>query len=206
MSTIETISEGGEGGKVIVPGDLSSELLRRVTLPVTSKKFMPTSGENMSYDEVKLLEWWIMEGADYEGYIGDFKITTSVQNSLLRLYGLDMTPRPWLEKKQVAFVSDEIKKNLEEVGWTMSQLSSSQGWLEVEMDGDNITDAQLESLLVAKEQITWLQVKNIGLTDAQLSIIGGLTHLTRLRIQYNPITDQGIQHLLNLDRLESLNL
>jgi len=199
-------SEGGEGGKVIKSGDLSSELLRRVTLPVTSKKFMPTSGEHMTYDEVKILEWWIMEGASYDGLLTDLTITPSVQSSLLRLFGLDMTPRPWLEKMHVDMITQETKDKLTAQGWKVEQLAATKGWLEVSMNGESISDEQLSVLAVAKDQITWLELENVGLTDAQLQQIGELHHLTRLRLQYNDITDEGIYHLANLNRLESLNL
>lgn len=206
MAHVETISEGGQGGKIIASGDLSSELLRRVTLPVTSKKFMPTSGEHMTYDEVKILEWWIMEGASYDGYITDMTVTPSVQTSLKRLFGLDMTPRPWLEKMKVPVMADEILAEISGQGWKVQQLAANQGWVEVSIETDKVSDAQLQSLLKARDQITWLELKGVGLEDEQLAIISDLHHLTRLRLQHNDITDQGVQQLQGLNRLESLNL
>jgi len=89
MSTPELLSQGGDHGVVIAAGDLSSELFSRVTLPVSSSKFMPSSGLPMSYHEVKLLEWWIYNGADFTSSVSDLEMTPSVLSTLTSHYHLD---------------------------------------------------------------------------------------------------------------------
>jgi uncharacterized membrane protein len=58
--------EGGEDGAVIAPGNpLGSELYRRVILPPTAKGAMPSKQKKppLTAHELRLIEWWISEGA-----------------------------------------------------------------------------------------------------------------------------------------------
>jgi len=93
MASVEALTKGGEGGVVIVPGDIRSELLKRVTMPVSSSKFMPTSGTMMTYHEVKLLEWWIAQGADYTAKANEINTPSDITKTVKDLYGLDLTSR-----------------------------------------------------------------------------------------------------------------
>jgi len=207
MASIEAITKGGDGGPVIVGGDISSELLRRVTLPVSSAKFMPTSGMGLTYHEIKILEWWIAEGAEYDVLIKDIPLSPSVQSTLLGTYGLDMTPRPWIEKKAVAFLDSLTFEEMRSTGLKVNQLAQNNGWIEVSLPyGEKVEQVQLESLSKAAQQITWLNLSNSGLTDQHMSYIGALPHLTRLRVHGNDITTSGVTSLSNLKHLESLNI
>ena len=70
----------------------------------------------------------------------------------------------------------------------------------------NVSKSQIELLLRAKEQITWLNLSNKNITNDMLKTIGQLDNLTRLKLNNNPITDLGISYLTNLNHLEILNL
>ena len=46
LTSFSSLMEGGESGKIIIPGDISSsDLYRRITLPTNHKDFMPTDGK-----------------------------------------------------------------------------------------------------------------------------------------------------------------
>ncbi|MEM9479733.1 MAG: c-type cytochrome domain-containing protein [Verrucomicrobiota bacterium] len=64
MHTYEDLLKEGDGGiPGVTPGDIDeSETHFRVTLDPDDEEFMPTKGEPLSADEVKILEWWITEG------------------------------------------------------------------------------------------------------------------------------------------------
>lgn len=62
----EFIFEGGENGPVIQPGNASgSEMIRRIKLPRSHKDAMPGKGKALSSEEIKLLEFWIDNGAPW---------------------------------------------------------------------------------------------------------------------------------------------
>jgi mono/diheme cytochrome c family protein/uncharacterized membrane protein len=62
----EFVMEGGKSGAVIVPGQPEkSELYRRVTLPATHKKVMPSKGKHLSDKEIAVLGHWIKQGAPW---------------------------------------------------------------------------------------------------------------------------------------------
>lgn len=62
----EFIFAGGEGGKVIIPGNASSsELYRRITLPVDHKEAMPSKGKSLTKAEIDIIEFWINQGTPW---------------------------------------------------------------------------------------------------------------------------------------------
>jgi uncharacterized membrane protein len=62
----ELVMRGGKSGKVIEPGHPEkSELIRRLLLPRTDKKSMPTNGKALSRQEIATLEFWIKLGAPW---------------------------------------------------------------------------------------------------------------------------------------------
>lgn len=66
LDTKEMAFKGGKHGAVIVPGRPGeSELIRRVKLPRNHKEAMPEKGEGLSAAQVKLLEFWIEQGAPW---------------------------------------------------------------------------------------------------------------------------------------------
>lgn len=207
LSSAESLARGGDSGPTVVSGEIQSELLRRVTLPPSSSKFMPTSGTALTYHEVKLLEWWILEGASFVDYIPDLQATESVKSTLFSLYNLDITPRPWIEKTKVASLDSLTLVEMRSTGLQVNQLSQSNGWIEVGLAfGEKIKEEQLESLAKASEQITWLEFKNAGLSDEDLKYLQPLKNLTRVRLQGNNISSLGVATFSNFKHLESLNL
>lgn len=62
----EFIFEGGEHGKVIVPGNAAnSEMIRRIKLPRNDKESMPTKGKGLTKNEIAIIEFWIQQGAPW---------------------------------------------------------------------------------------------------------------------------------------------
>ncbi len=207
LASIEGIQEGGDGGPVVKGGDYTSELLRRVTLPTTSSKFMPTTGMPLTYHEIKILEWWISGGAKFEAQASDLELNESIQATLLARHRLDLTPKSWIEKTIVPNIDSSLLSALRTINWRVNLLAQNNGWIEVLAPRDSsVTSDMITKLPEAREQITWLELKNAGVTDDFMHIINSLDHLTRLQLQYNNITADGIEALTGLRHLESLNL
>ncbi|MDN5203692.1 c-type cytochrome domain-containing protein [Fulvivirgaceae bacterium BMA10] len=207
MTTIEGLNEGGDNGEVIVGGkSYESELFLRTTLPQGNRKFMPPKGEPMTYSELRILEWWLDNGAHAKGKLSDLEIPDKIQTILLSDYQIDTKPKPYFDIVQVSPVSENEMNELIQAGFSVSPLSDGHHLLQVRFDGEEIKSKQIEALLLAKEQITWLELANKSLSDEMLMVVGKLTNLTRLKLSNNPITNAGITYLEELEHLEVLNL
>ncbi len=69
-----------------------------------------------------------------------------------------------------------------------------------------LTDDDVAALREIGPQLRILNLRNAGVTDAQLASLRDFENLTQLRLELNPITDAGLGALSGLRRLESLNL
>jgi len=70
LDSPERILEGGDLGKVVVPGEPdNSPLVVRVALPDDDLDFMPIEGDPLTEKQIEILRQWIEEGADF----GDWK-------------------------------------------------------------------------------------------------------------------------------------
>lgn len=204
MASPEKMSAGGDHGAVFVSGNASeSELFRRVTLLPSHAKYMPLKGEPMTFQEIKLLEWWLEEGASFEERVAEKEIPKSIAAILLNAYDLDVSERPYYEKVKVAAAAEQAIKKIEAAGFKVAPLAAGSNLLEVSFQQ---TNPDLSVLLEAKEQITWLNLANTALEDAQLANISQLVNLTRLRLENNPIGDEGVAYLEALQHLATLNL
>ncbi len=65
MDTYELLMRGGSDGPALVPGHAAtSEILRRVRLPVSDDDYMPSNGEKpLTAQEMDMVERWIAAGA-----------------------------------------------------------------------------------------------------------------------------------------------
>ncbi len=207
VTTVEDIMNGGDYGDVLAAGSpLESELFRRITLPQSSKKFMPPKGDPLTYSELKLLEWWIMNGAVFENRLLEDEVPAQIHALLLRDYGIDTHPKPYYEAVTVSSLSEEVINGIAQAGFTVRPLAEENHFLGITSNLSSIKLEQLKMLSAAKEQITWLDLSNQDITDEMLATIGQFTNLTRLRLENNPISDRGIENLDGLAHLESLNL
>lgn len=209
MSSYSLLEEGGEHGSVIEPeAPLSSEIVRRVTIDPSSVKYMPTKGTPLTFTEISLLSWWIEIGADSSQRLTEVEVPESIKALLLRDYKLDTRPRPYVEIANTKPLAASAKNTLEEAGFSVQMLAANSNFVEIgpKVVRSEISSEQVQGLLEAKDQITWVNFGEAGLTDADLEVLGQLPQLTRLRLEKNKITDAGVAHLKGLTHLESLNL
>ena len=210
MHTTELLAKGGDGGPVLVNGkSIDSELFKRITKDPTSRKFMPTGGKtHLGFEEVKLIGWWINEGADFDKSISDVTIPKDIKRILEDNLGVSLVKKSFVETATIEPVAATVMESLSTIGFTGAPLASGNNFLDIRFNklGATPTKMDLEKLLDAKEQVTWLNLSNQKITDEMLDVIVQLPNLTRLQLQQNPITDQGIAKLDQLTKLETLNL
>lgn len=207
MTTWDALTAGGENGKII-DGELwNSEVFKRVTLPQSSKKFMPPKGVPLSYTETLLLKWWIAQGAHPESSVMELEVSNEVQQILIREYELDTRPRSFVERIQVSKIAEEAIVNLEAKGWKIDLLGEKTNFIQVSKARlEKQIPLKITDLLTVKEQLTWLNLANMDIIDADLETLSQFPNLSRLRLENNSITDEGLKHLTGLANLESLNL
>lgn len=209
MATVESLQAGGDGGPVLVAQHPEqSELFHRVTMNPKAKEFMPPKGTPLSYREIQLLEWWIASGASFEQTVAEVEVPERVKAFVLEQYGLDTKGKPFTEKMQVAPLAADVLTQLEQAGFKVEPVAENNNFLAVRYTNKSTspTETVLNYLLQAKEQIAYLDLSGLQLTDESLISVGQLPNLVHLKLEQTPITDIGIQHLEHLKNLELLNL
>jgi len=213
LDSEEGIRKGGKSGPVIAAGDWEeSELVRRVTLPPTSTKFMPAKNlPPLNNLEINVLKWWIANGADYQKKVAATKPDDKTKYLLTVYLGLDTDAKPVVKLPEVPAASAETLKKLKEAGIMARPLSQETHLLDVSIPGARNMSAeqrreQLKQLLLVKEQVYWLNLSDGGLVSEDVKILSQLPRLNRLHLQKNDIRDDGIGYLRELKGLEYLNL
>ncbi len=207
MGSVETFLEGGDGGPILASGNsIESELFRRITLPQRNIKFMPPTGDALTYDEIKTVEWWIDQGGSFEDRVSAVEVTENIKPVLLRRYGLDTEPKPWYEMVSIPPLDSLELVALQEHGFTVKSLGAENPLLDVKYSGNSLTQEQLGQLEKAKDHITWLSLAGTNVEDNWLAVVGNFSNLTRLQLEKTSISDKGVAHLSALEHLEALNL
>ncbi len=209
LASPEAMLAGGDNGDVIVAGNShDSEIFKRITLRPDSKKFMPPGGKTpLSYNEVKLIEWWLDSGADFENSVIDTGVDPEMKFVLAQLYGLDTDPKSYVERAFVEATEPENLSSLVDAGFYAQPIAANNNFIEVKKKRTtDIDKSSLKLMDKVKQQVTWLHVGGASLTDQDLTFLEGMGNLTRLHLENNPITEEGLKVIEGLPYLESLNL
>ena len=205
LDSYESLTKGGENGPVILAGDAAkSDLIRRVTLLESHKEFMPAEGkEPLSPEEVEWISWWIEQGnADPN------LLLTQSAPELIAWAEPRLSIRQASTSTTTSIDTAQIG-NLRRMGFRVRVLSQETGALDVvlpEEVAQGKASEFLKALAPIKEQIHWLSLAQTGLQDSDLNRVAEFTNLRRLRIENNPLTNQGLTSLSKLSKLEVLNL
>ncbi len=210
LTNYEKLMEGGDGNASVSPGKpLSSELFRRITLPVSHQKFMPLKEEPLAFTEVNLIAWWIEEGAKVDARLSQSEIPDHLSELLMRDHKIDVTPKPYYEQASAPELNEEKNQLIQSLSaFNIRKLSAKNNFLDVSVSQDvkKLTSEEVGQLLQLKDNITWLDLKDKLGDPGDLDKISQLSHLTRLNLAGNPISDDHIETLNDLKYLESLNL
>lgn len=207
MSSPDSLLLGSQGDPIIVGGNAEdSELFRRITLPQRNIKFMPPTQNPLTYDEVKVVEWWINTGGSIDANVSAVDVSENMKPVLLRRYALDVEPKPWYETVQLARLDSTRIAELRQNGFTVKELGATNPLLDVSYSGSDLTKAQLQKLEAVKEHITWLSLAETNVKDDWLGIVSNFPNLTRLELEKTVISDKGVALLPKLEHLEVLNL
>jgi len=207
ISTAEAMLAGGDDGLFVSAGDThESGLFKRVTLNPSSKKYMPPSGSPMSYNEIKLIEWWITEGASVEDRIGGKEIPDDISYILWQEFKIDTKPKEFYDQISVATLDEEVLNTLNSSGFIATKISTQHELLEVRMEGIEPTSSKLSELSKVKDHVIWLDLSGQNIEADEWKHLSQLKNLSMLKLNNSSIRDLDLTFMEDLGNLEILNL
>lgn len=205
MTTADGIKKGGDSGHFLKARDISQSLfLQRAKLPLDNKEHMPPRGKNqLTEDELSLLEWWIEEGATFSQPLDSIKqpnaVKTIIEKMNLRPKGVFALDIPAANPSKIKALNDK--------GVRIWSLAKDSPLLQVDLSNDeNISSKTIASLGNFSKQIIDLDLGHSSVDDHALKKVSNLEHLSRLYLQGTKITNAGLKQLSDLKYLEYLNL
>lgn len=209
MDEAHFLFPGGDGGPIITAGNaMKSSWYKRVTLPRDNVKSMPPQGQPWDFADIELLKYWIDEGADTLFVFDPAGTPDHIKELLKRDYGLDLRPRLFVETTTAPAASPQKLDELSEMNWSVSPLTTSGSALELKpAPGRELAPDALPRLAeIAPEQVVYLSLDNLPLTDADLAVLTKFPNLNRLRLNGTQVGLATVERLAKLPHLESLNL
>lgn len=212
LDTPELIAKGGKSGVPIIKAGNSdeSELISRLHLPLNDDMHMPPKkGSELSDAQIEILEWWINEGAIYEG-----KVKSLTQDKTIKhlLEGLESSQ---LVKKTSSIYPNidpgpfklEAIPPLKEVRAVVLPLGQNSNLLGINfVNVEKVSLEIMELLMPLKEHIVWLKLSESSFNDSLVSYLLEMPYLSKLFLDHTAITDQGLEQLVHLDHLYFLNI
>jgi mono/diheme cytochrome c family protein len=202
-------AKGGKHGVAFVAGQPDkSLLLQRALLPLHAEAHMPPAGKAQLTDkEIRLLEWWIQNGASFDKTIADTPQPDDVAAILAVSAGGGVPENPvW--QIQVAPVSDEAMQAVKNLRVSVMRKTTDQPWLNVSLTGvEAITPSIMDALGKIGKNVVELDATNTPITDSDLKQLAPkMPHLTRLQLSKTAVSDTGVVALSTLQYLEFVNL
>lgn len=206
LDTFAALSQGGEGGKVIVPGKADeSELIRRIMLSPSHKDAMPPAGKlPLTPAEGQLLLWWVGSGADDSTTILAANPPSLIQSILTEL-GVS-SESPALARK-VARPDPHVLDALRDT-FRVQFLYSGNGLMQVQarFDQQGSQPLSLEPLAAIADQLVRLDLSGARISGRQIGDLSKLRNLQRLNLAKTATDDASLQKVGDLPYLEVLNL
>ncbi|MGB5556069.1 MAG: c-type cytochrome domain-containing protein [Flavobacteriaceae bacterium] len=227
MTSLQELLKGGEVGNTVIPGNSeSSELIRRLHLPLEDEEHMPPDGKKpLEENEIRILERWIALGASDTLRLNHLENTEPLVALVRGLMEPNMLER-W---KALPMVADSTIQNLTSDYLTINRVANTTDALSVsaylppvydphsllalesvarnivELDLSGLPIGQEEMGLVAKcKNLEWLELDRTPITDVEIDSLQSLSNLTLLKIYNTTISDQSLatfKKLKNLNRL-----
>lgn len=197
LETNEGLLNGGDDGKVVVPGKAAeSKLFKAIVASKTDENRMPPEGERLAKSVTDKFQAWIDEGAKWPQGVVIKAPAKDAPKVEVDDPGLPISPA---EKAAV--------ETLEKAGVFVMRLAQNTNLLRVDFThrGKEVKD---DELLLLKEMpnLVELNLGGMNINDASLVHVKPLKNLLRLQLHKTKITDSGLANLDGMAKLISLNL
>jgi mono/diheme cytochrome c family protein len=206
LTDARSILKGGKTGELLVPGKPEeSLLLKRVHLPVEDKKHMPPKGKTqLTQDEIRLVELWIKNKADFKK-----KVIELPANDSLRVLASTLFESTENAEEIFQFVAadENTVQQLNTDYRVISPLATESPALTVNFyNPAAYTSKSLEELGDIKLQIVSLELNKMPIKDTDLKSISKFENLRKLNLNFTQVTGKGLNELASLPYLKSLSL
>jgi uncharacterized membrane protein/mono/diheme cytochrome c family protein len=211
LGTYEGVLAGGQSGPVVVAGDAgSSELLRRVRLPLEDKAHMPPKGKTpLTDDEMAVLAWWIEAGAPRSGTLKARNAPVEVRVAFSRtLPEGERRAVEELQNRQASEYEATLKGLRASVPGSLRAILPGERDLEytAAIAGTTFGDAELQKLGSVGGDLLRLDLSRTGITDAGLKALAKMPKLEHLDLRGTAVGDEGVRALASLSNLQTLSL
>ncbi|HEV2482418.1 MAG TPA: DUF2231 domain-containing protein [Puia sp.] len=212
----DNMLKGGKDGAILTPG--ASLLMKRILLPLDDDHHMaPKEKPQLTTAEVKLLKWWIANGASFDKQVAQIPQSGDIQTVLAAFH--DGTAGPTSAGNAPSNVADsdmpgtpvkpapaEVVKRLAAAGALVLPISTGSNYLTVSFPNDTIGRDALAALPLIREQLVELKCSDLPVGDEIINIAAASPHLVRLWLDHTRITGKPLGQLDTLAELRYLNL
>lgn len=201
--------KGGDGGTVLVATDLEkSALYARLILPEGHKERMPPKGRKpITAEQIKLIGWWVKEGADFGKKSSDLAQTAEIKEILGKLEKGSEPTSPFEELPEAKKLPADFVQQLQAKGIKVLPIASNSEYVTINaINYPEFKDQDLKDLLKIKDNIVQLKLGNTAVTDQGLKMMSEFPNLMKLHLENTKITDLGLTHLNGHPALSYINL
>lgn len=205
LDSAATLVASAHYDEVVIPGDPKSSLLYElISLPPDDHDFMPKQGEPLSAWQIETIRTWIEHGATFEG---------------LELDAEDLALRPVEPVEEGVNASAPPSADVQvELGEAVAAVRSRGGFASLvasdvpelivnySIVSPPLTEQDIAVLMPVADRVVELNVGGVGVTDALVPQIAGLSGLKRLNMSRSQISNAALVPLAGLSELEVLNL
>ena len=204
METEELLLKGGKNGKLWDSTEADfGLLLKRIHLPLETKKHMPPQGKpQLSDDELKILNAWIKSGADFKSRVKDLPEDSELSMIAVKIFST-------IETDEYDFAAaDESKiQSLNNNYRTVYPLAKGSPALGAEFfSPSQFSSEALKDLLALKSQLVSLNLNKMPLKDEDVKTISEFKELRKLNLSFTGIQGSSLSQLNKLKQLKQLSL
>lgn len=211
LHTQEGITKGGEDGVVLLPSKMAeSELYARLILPEGDKKRMPPKGRRpITPDQIKLIGWWIAEGASFDKKVSQVNQSSEIKALLAKLeQGTTHTDQSeYADLPEAKVLPEDIIKKIQAKGIKVIPVSADSRYVSINaINYPEFSDNDMEELLLLKDNIIQLKLAKTVISDAAMENIAKIPYLKKLHIEHSKVSDEGLRQLKGAESLRYINL
>jgi hypothetical protein len=204
LTSLQAATKGGEHGPLWTADHAErSMLLTRIMLPENHKDHMPPSGKaQLSILEAQLIYEWLRRGADTVIAFRAMEPGDSLRKLAESTMGISVGAT---SRYHFAHANEDVVSELNDPFLTVNKLSLNEPALAATFFiSKEYKRSKLENLSKVKEQLVDLNLSRMPVADGDYSLIGRLSNLEKLNLNFTSITADGLKEIISLGNLEVL--
>jgi len=204
METKELLLKGGKDGKLWDSTEADFGLLmKRIHLPLETKKHMPPQGKpQLTDDEISILSNWIKSGADFKIKVVDLAANSEIRKIAERIFSTIET-----DEYDFAAADENKVRSLNNNYRIVYPLAKNSPALGAEFfTASQFKPESLKDLLEVKQQLVSLTLDKMPVKDEDLKTISQFSQLRKLKLAFTDITGATLNELQGLKELKQLSL